>query len=388
MPTRASLYEELPKIIFDDVEFELGMDSVSMSDSASINSRIVPGTTRNIVQQMGNSPTIFNVGAFLVDDEEGINSDKAFDIHTRMREAGEVDFVHPYYGRHRVRISGLSSSQDHTTGQTKITFSLVVVGNPTQRAIRLPADALRQRATNLGVSYGEEFERAYAPPTSAAEQATIVGQIRNWTDEAVDNILTPTGEGRFLWDRFRGIAEPVLSLTEESIDLINDGVRFQSETQQLFGYLGNAGTPDGLLRALSYIHNRYTLRGDGAFTTLLRGLGLARQLNILGSTPLRELFTRRPDAEAYVNTLITQLDEETNLSPENQDEIKEAIDEVYTYVDDQLPDLFNVKNVTLAAAVPRLVLAHKEFGDKDRADDIRFEGDYGLIVRNYEVDVR
>ena len=273
MPTRASQYEELPKIIFDDVEFELGMDSVSMADTASINSRIVPGTTRNIVQQLGNAPTVFNVRAFLVDDEEGINSDKAFDIHTRMREAGEVDFVHPYYGRHKVRISGLSSSQDHTTGQTTLSFSLVKVDVITQRVIRLPADALRQRATNLGVSYGEEFERDYAPPTSVQEQSSIVGQIRNWTDEAVDNILTPTGEGLFLWNRVRAISEPVLSLTEESIDLIQDGTRFASETQQLFGYLGNAGTPDGLLRALSYIHNRYTLRGDGAFTTLLAGIG-------------------------------------------------------------------------------------------------------------------
>ena len=82
------------------------------------------------------------------------------------------------------------------------------------------------------------------------------------------------------------------------------------------------------------------------------------------------------------------MNEEVTLSPDNQDEIKEAIDEVYEYVDDQLPDLFNVKNVELTAAVPTLVLAHREFGDKDRSDDIRFEGDYGLIVKRYEVDIR
>ena len=389
MPTRASQYQEKPKLIFDDVEFELGMDSVTMSDNANINARVIPGTNRSVVQQLGNSPTTFGVQAFLLDNEQGVNTDRALSIHNLLRTADVVDFVHPYHGRFRVRISGLQSKQDHNTGETKMNFSLIVVQETAPVRVRmLPGDALRGRGDNLVGAYGNQFVEAYKPPTSESETTSIVGQVRNFTDEVVDNVITPSGEGLFLWNRFRAVSEPVLSLTEETIDLIQDGTRFASETQQLFGYVGNANNPAGLLRALSYIHNRYTLRGDGFFTSLLRGLGIARQLNILGSTPLREIFPRRRDAEVYTNDLIDNITDEMGDSPENVNELKETIDEVYAYIDDQLPDIYNVKNGVLTSAVPRVVIAHREYGDKDRFEDVRHEGDFGLIVKRYEVDVR
>ncbi|WP_028294291.1 DNA circularization protein [Oceanobacter kriegii] len=348
-----------------------------------------PMQEQHYSEDMGKTAGSERLTVFLVGDDYDAARDQLIEA---LDKPGAGKLVHPYTGTQMIQVQSydwtISSRQG---GYCQFSISYVLAGKRPAPAAASTAADLTAAATAAEALNAQTFAESFSldsQPEFVTESAT------NMLEDAFTALNSINGAIEAELNQITDIANDINALTDEVTDLIaqplnlinNVGAVVTSvigafnEISNAFSAYNNLQAAFGITRPVSRTAANGTATDTrarmadnqeaigSAFTAVVVIAFVAR----IADSDASE-FDSLQQAREIRDALLEQLDEQLeadDLSSEQYDAINALATALQRHITALEPGLLSAQDITLKTSLPALVVAHMQYGDASRVDEL------------------